>query len=56
MGTWTRLVAFTPESDRSRIVHTMAGDDWTRLAVTSLWWMVLPLAAGVWRLLRSKVT
>jgi ABC-2 type transport system permease protein len=35
--------------------HSMGGDDWSKLAVTTLWWIVLPLAAGVWRLLRSEV-
>ncbi len=35
--------------------HTMAGDDWAQLALTSLWWIVIPLVAGVWRLLRSEV-
>jgi len=35
--------------------HTMAGDDWAQLALTSLWWIVIPLVACVWRLLRSEV-
>jgi ABC-2 type transport system permease protein len=35
--------------------HTIAGDDWAKLALTSLWWIVIPLVAGVWRLLRSEV-
>jgi ABC-2 type transport system permease protein len=35
--------------------HQMAGDDWAQLALTSLWWIVIPLVAGVWRLLRSEV-
>jgi len=35
--------------------HTMAGDDWAKLGLTTLWWIVIPLAAGVWRLLRSEV-
>jgi ABC-2 type transport system permease protein len=35
--------------------HTMAGQDWAKLGLTTLWWIVIPLAAGVWRLLRSEV-
>jgi ABC-2 type transport system permease protein len=35
--------------------HTMASNDWAHLGVTTIWWIVLPLAAGVWRLLRSEV-
>ncbi len=35
--------------------QSMQGDDWAKLAATTVWWIVLPLAAGVWRLLRSEV-
>lgn len=31
------------------------GDDWLRLASAGAIWVLLPLAAGVWRLLRSEV-
>jgi len=31
------------------------GDEWTRLAVSGSLWVLLPLVAGVWRLLRSEV-
>lgn len=31
------------------------GDEWARLAVSGTIWLVLPLVAGIWRLLRSEV-
>ena len=33
----------------------MTGEEWAQLLVTSLWWIWLPLAAGVTRVLRSEV-
>ena len=35
--------------------HTMEGDEWLQLLVTSLWWIVIPLAVGAYRVLRSEV-
>ena len=34
---------------------TMTGKDWSQFAVTGLVWFVLPLAVGVWRLLRTEI-
>jgi ABC-2 type transport system permease protein len=31
------------------------GTDWTQLAVTGTFWLVLPLAFGLWRVLRAEV-
>ncbi|MEV7428283.1 ABC transporter permease [Nocardioides sp. NPDC092400] len=35
--------------------EVMTGEQWTQLAVTGLVWLVLPIAYGVWRVLRSEV-
>ncbi|EHN10017.1 hypothetical protein PAI11_31780 [Patulibacter medicamentivorans] len=42
--------AFDPLTDGS-----MHGDDWAKLLVCSLLWVGLPLAAGLWRLMRREV-
>lgn len=42
--------AQTPLFDAS-----MTGENWAQFAVSGLIWLVLPLAAGIWRLLRSEV-
>lgn len=34
---------------------TMTGTAWAQLAVTGLFWLVIPLAIGVWSVLRSEV-
>jgi ABC-2 type transport system permease protein len=34
---------------------TVTAKEWLQMLVTSIWWVVLPLAAGVWRALRSEV-
>ena len=34
---------------------TMTGKDWSEFAVSGLIWFVLPLAIGIWRLLRAEV-
>jgi hypothetical protein len=34
---------------------SMTGEQWAQLGVTSLVWLVLPLAIGLWTLLRSEV-
>lgn len=33
---------------------TMGGDDWAKLAVSSLIWVVAPIAVGIWRHLRTE--
>jgi ABC-2 type transport system permease protein len=33
----------------------MAGEDWAHLVVSGFIWLVLPLAVGVWRVLRAEV-
>jgi ABC-2 type transport system permease protein len=33
----------------------MVGSDWWRILVTSFWWVWLPLAAGVYRVVRSEI-
>lgn len=33
----------------------MAGEDWAHLAVSGFIWLVVPLALGVWRVLRAEV-
>jgi hypothetical protein len=33
----------------------MSGTEWLQLAVTSLWWIWIPLAAGTCRVMRSEV-
>ena len=34
---------------------TMTGEDWARFVVSGLIWLVLPLAVGIWRVLRAEV-
>jgi ABC-type transport system involved in multi-copper enzyme maturation permease subunit len=34
---------------------TMTGQDWAQLAVSGVIWLVIPLAIGVWRVLRAEV-
>jgi hypothetical protein len=34
---------------------TMTGEDWAQFAVSGLIWLVLPLAIGLWRVLRAEV-
>lgn len=34
---------------------SMTGEDWSKFAVSGLIWFVLPLAVGIWRLLRTEV-
>jgi ABC-type transport system involved in multi-copper enzyme maturation permease subunit len=35
--------------------HLLSGKEWARLLTTVLVWLVLPLAIGVWRILRSEI-
>ena len=37
------------------IEGSMSAEDWAHLAVSGLLWLVLPLAVGVWRVLRAEV-
>lgn len=47
---WINLAtAQTPLIDGS-----IGGDDWAKLAVTSLIWVVAPIAVGIWRHLRAE--
>jgi len=34
---------------------TMTGDDWAHFAVSGVLWLVIPLAIGIWRVLRAEV-
>ncbi|MBA2954842.1 ABC transporter permease subunit [Nocardioides sp. MAH-18] len=34
---------------------SMTGENWAQLAVTGLFWLVIPLAIGLWSVLRSEV-
>lgn len=34
---------------------SVSGKEWAQLAVTSIWWVWLPLSAGIWRAMRSEV-
>jgi ABC-type transport system involved in multi-copper enzyme maturation permease subunit len=34
---------------------TMTGEDWAHFAVSGVVWLVLPLAIGLWRVLRAEV-
>jgi len=36
-------------------VGNLAGKEWAQLAVTGTIWVILPLAAGLWRMLRAEV-
>lgn len=36
-------------------VHALSGTQWGRVATTWVVWLVLPLAIGVWRVLRSEI-
>jgi ABC-2 type transport system permease protein len=35
--------------------HLMSGTEWARAGTTLAVWMVLPLAIGLWRILRSEI-
>lgn len=35
--------------------HTIDGVEWVQLTVTTIWWILLPLLAGVWRLLHREI-
>jgi len=42
-------------AQRPLFEHTMQGEDWAHLLVTGLWWVVIPLGVGAYRVLRSEV-
>jgi ABC-2 type transport system permease protein len=57
---WSKIIDAAPWLDPSTAQsplqdHDASGSDWTHLAVNTLIWVVLPLAAGAWRVLRSEV-
>jgi ABC-type transport system involved in multi-copper enzyme maturation permease subunit len=35
--------------------HSIAGVEWLELLATTTWWILLPLAAGLWRLLHREI-
>ena len=35
--------------------HTISGVGWLHLSATTVWWILLPLAAGLWRLLHREI-
>ena len=35
--------------------HSISGVAWAQLLATSIWWILLPLGAGVWRLLHREI-
>lgn len=35
--------------------HSIAGVEWLHLLATTTWWILLPLAAGLWRLLHREI-
>jgi ABC-2 type transport system permease protein len=35
--------------------HSIAGVEWLQLLATTTWWIFLPLAAGLWRLLHREI-
>ena len=35
--------------------HSISGVEWLQLLATTTWWILLPLAAGVWRLLHREI-
>jgi energy-coupling factor transporter ATP-binding protein EcfA2 len=57
---WPKIAGAAPWVDPSTAQgplqdHTASGSDWTHLAVNTLIWVVLPLAVGAWRVMRSEV-
>lgn len=35
--------------------HTLNGVGWLHLSATTVWWILMPLAAGLWRLLQREI-
>ncbi len=57
---WNKIASAAPWVDPSTAqgplqTHTMTGEDWVHLAVNTIIWVVLPLALGVLRIMRSEV-
>ncbi len=57
---WNKIASAAPWLDPSTAqgplqTHDMTGEDWVHLLVNSVIWVGLPLALGIWRLLRSEV-
>src|SRR5262245_6880912 len=58
---WSKLASAAPYLDPNTAQDPlsnmdMTGSDWWHLTVNTLLWLVLPLAVGVWRVLRTEVT
>lgn len=51
VGTW----ADTTKTMQPLFEGKMHGDDWAHLAVSVLIWVVVPLALGLWRMIRNEV-
>ena len=55
-GTPTRSAGWTSSSTRACLYDgDFSATDWAQLAVTGTVWLLLPLAFGLWRVLRSEV-
>jgi ABC-2 type transport system permease protein len=57
---WDKISGAAPWLDQSTAQtplqdHSASGSDWAHLAVNTLIWVVLPLAFGACRLMRSEV-
>jgi ABC-type transport system involved in multi-copper enzyme maturation permease subunit len=57
---WQKIASAAPWLDPSTAqdpltTHDVSAEDWKHLAVNTLLWVVIPMAVGVWRLLRSEV-
>lgn len=57
---WSKIADAAPWVDPSTAQtplqdHTASGSDWAHLAVNTLIWVGLPLAVGIWRVMRSEV-
>ena len=42
-------------SQEPLLEHTVSGSGWLHLLATTTWWILLPLAAGLWRLLHREI-
>ena len=45
-----------PATSQAPLVqHSVSGVEWLQLLATTTWWILLPLAAGLWRLLHREI-
>ena len=42
-------------SQNPLLEHAVSGSGWLHLLATTTWWILLPLAAGLWRLLHREI-